>query len=168
MAEQTRKERFAAGFMKLDEWGKSRIEEGLADSSGVRPLVEPKLDSCVMPEAGGIIAGYLEGGRIITVSFLDFHESSEEQENLVQEMNSQYSDVMYSLSDTGIRFQCNDETLEMDLSGEIYIKDNPFEDDYFAEPGESEPEPASGVKSLYIIAREQKNGVGIVYYKEQS
>jgi hypothetical protein len=153
--------------LKLDEPGKRHIEEGLVENDGFGPLKAQKPRVYRMPEAGRIISGYLDGGRIITVSFLDFNVSEKEESVMIYELNSKDNEVVFSLSDSGIRFRCGDEMREMGLDGEVVIRNKPFEENIFApRMGNGAGEPASSVESLYIIAKGQKTGVGIVYYKE--
>jgi hypothetical protein len=129
---------------------------------------DPKHDAHLMPDAGEIISGYLEGGRIITVSLLDFNKPGKDGSFLVREIDSRDYDVAFSLSETAIRFQCGNKTLELALAGEVFIKNKPFAEDISAESEETGEEVTiSGVESLYIIVKELKQGVGVVYYKHE-
>jgi hypothetical protein len=183
MPDQTRLNRFFSSFIKLNETGKTYIEKIITQvtinpsSDVIFPLSHQEIPPIVkiqnskppeepaMSRTARTISKYLDGVKIISLSFMDFNEHEENGLFKTQQLDCMDNTVSYSFTETAICFHCGNKTLEMPLDGEIFIHNKPYEEDIFSPQIQSGlAKPASGLETLLIVSKSYRKGIGLTCY----
>jgi hypothetical protein len=113
------------------------------------------------------LSAYLYGAKLFSISLTDFNEPDKDTLFKTRQFNCLRKGFSYTITGTALYFKYGKQSVVLPFVGEILIDNKPYEDDNFSpnpNPIPSPDETPSGLETLVILFKTQKQGIAITYF----
>jgi hypothetical protein len=118
-----------------------------------------------MPEPIKIISDYLEGAKLLSLTFMDYNEHEKDGSFKTRNLHCMDNIISWSIYGSAIYFQCGKAHIELPLDDDLYIVNKPYEEDItFQESSGHDEEPPSDLETFLMASKSVKKGIAFLYF----